>query len=45
MIKTSCVCGAHDKKMAYKCFSGTKKNGSGDMIPMDELGPGKTEFA
>uniref|UniRef100_A0A4W5R4W0 ARVCF delta catenin family member b n=1 Tax=Hucho hucho TaxID=62062 RepID=A0A4W5R4W0_9TELE len=23
----------------------TKKNGSGDMIPMDELGPGKTEFA
>uniref|UniRef100_A0A8C7SHT4 ARVCF delta catenin family member n=1 Tax=Oncorhynchus mykiss TaxID=8022 RepID=A0A8C7SHT4_ONCMY len=22
---------------------GTKKNGSGDMIPMDELGPGKTD--
>lgn len=35
-----CVC-ASFVQMAYECFSGTRKCGSGDMIPMDELGPGK----
>lgn len=32
-------------QIAYECFSGTRKGGSGDMIPMDELGPGKSQTA
>uniref|UniRef100_A0A3Q4HIP6 ARVCF delta catenin family member b n=1 Tax=Neolamprologus brichardi TaxID=32507 RepID=A0A3Q4HIP6_NEOBR len=39
-----CVCAAF-VQMAYECFSGTRKCGSGDMIPMDELGPGKSQTA
>ena len=39
-----CVCAAFEQ-MAYECFSGTRKCGSGDMIPMDELGPGKSQTA
>lgn len=32
-------------KTDYEYFAGNKKSGSADMIPMDELGPGKLEFA
>lgn len=42
---TQYVCVPSFVQTAYKCFSGTRKCGSGDMIPMDELGPGKSQTA
>lgn len=41
----SCTCTDEMKETAFECFAGDRGCGTGAMIPMDELGPGKTESA
>lgn len=40
----SCTCSEKIKETAFECFAGDRGCGTGAMIPMDELGPGKTAF-